>query len=142
MSKKNIKFIIITTTLIAIDLLSKYFFYDKNILSNIFNPQFNLGISRSISIPLLVTIIISIGALILFLISYVRWYIQTLIATFLVAGTIWNLADRILLWWVRDFIDIQIFNFPIFNFADILLNIGVILFIIHEFWPWKKNIIK
>jgi lipoprotein signal peptidase len=31
----------------------------------------------------------------------------------------------VILWGVRDFININILNFPIFNFADIMLCLGV-----------------
>jgi signal peptidase II len=43
----------------------------------------------------------------------------------LLAGTLGNLIDRLFYGGVRDFINIQLFNFPIFNIADILLTIGV-----------------
>ena len=53
-----------------------------------------------------------------------------LVLTF--AGMIGNLADRIVLGHVRDFIDVIIFNynFPIFNIADVAVVIGVALIII------------
>jgi signal peptidase II len=45
----------------------------------------------------------------------------------LIAGTMGNFIDRIFYGGVRDFINIWILNFPIFNFADIMLNIWVII---------------
>lgn len=48
------------------------------------------------------------------------------------AGMAGNLIDRVMYGYVRDFIDVVIFNynFPIFNVADMAVVIGVILIII------------
>ena len=48
------------------------------------------------------------------------------------AGIISNLADRLFLGYVRDFLDFKIFNYdyPIFNIADVAIVVGVILLII------------
>ena len=48
----------------------------------------------------------------------------------IIAGGIGNLIDRIFRGFVIDYIDItQIIDYPVFNFADILVVVGVILLI-------------
>jgi signal peptidase II len=51
--------------------------------------------------------------------------INRFITAVLIAGTVGNLVDRFIYGGVRDFINIGLLNFPIFNFADIMLTIGV-----------------
>lgn len=64
--------------------------------------------------------------------------IDRLLAGLLIAGTAGNFIDRIFLGGVRDFIDIHLFDFPIFNFADIMLSIGVALRIIRVMLEKRK----
>jgi len=46
--------------------------------------------------------------------------------SFILGGTIGNGLDRILKGFVIDFINLNIINFPVFNIADISINIGFI----------------
>ena len=56
-----------------------------------------------------------------------------LLAGFVLGGTIGNLTDRIINGYVIDFLDFRIW--PVFNFADSFVTIGVIGLIIYY---WKK----
>ena len=47
--------------------------------------------------------------------------------SFILGGTIGNGMDRILKGFVIDFINLNVINFPVFNIADISINIGFIL---------------
>ncbi len=53
----------------------------------------------------------------------------TTIATLFVAGGIGNLIDRIRLGYVVDMFDIQLFNFAVFNVADICVTVAEFLLI-------------
>ena len=53
--------------------------------------------------------------------------------SFILGGTIGNGVDRILKGFVIDFINLNIINFPIFNVADVSINIGFIFLIYNIF---------
>ncbi|AYQ56486.1 Lipoprotein signal peptidase [Bathymodiolus thermophilus thioautotrophic gill symbiont] len=57
--------------------------------------------------------------------------------TLILSGAIGNMIDRVVNGFVVDFIDFhyQGFYWPIFNFADIFISIGVVMLIIAD---WKK----
>ncbi len=142
MSIKNIlKISFLSIILIAIDQVSKHFFYDKLFLSerSIIQPAFNTGISRSIAISQIITIIWTILILGILIYLCYKKQISKWATIFLIWWAIGNLIDRIFLWWVRDFI--LLFNrFPIFNLADVFISIGVILIVFKELLGiWQKS---
>ena len=53
--------------------------------------------------------------------------------SFILGGTIGNGIDRIFNGFVVDFINLYIINFPVFNIADISINIGFIFLIYNIF---------
>ncbi len=55
--------------------------------------------------------------------------------TLILSGAIGNMIDRVLNGFVIDFIDVHYgsFYFPIFNFADSFISIGVVLLILSDF---------
>ena len=55
----------------------------------------------------------------------------------ILGGTIGNGLDRILKGFVIDFINLNIINFPVFNVADISINIGFI-FILYSIFKNKR----
>ena len=78
----------------------------------------------------LLSLIVSVG-LIFWLWRFSQISIwQSLAIAFLLGGSLGNGLDRWFLGYVIDFIEIVPFNFPIFNFADIAINLGVLFFVI------------
>ena len=57
--------------------------------------------------------------------------------SFILGGTLGNGMDRILKGFVVDFINLNIINFPVFNIADISINIGFI-FLIYSIFKNKR----
>ena len=55
--------------------------------------------------------------------------IELLSYSFILGGTIGNGIDRIFRGFVIDFINLSFINFPVFNIADISINIGFIFLI-------------
>ena len=53
--------------------------------------------------------------------------------SFILGGTIGNGIDRIYKGYVVDFINLNIINFPLFNIADISINIGFIFLLYNIF---------
>ena len=53
--------------------------------------------------------------------------------SFILGGTIGNGIDRIYRGFVVDFINLNIINFPVFNIADISINIGFIILLYNIF---------
>jgi signal peptidase II len=103
-------------------------------ITYIHNTGVGFGLLKGLPwIPILVSIIVIGG-----IIYYSRKLnnkdsVQQYLLAFILGGTIGNLIDRVAFGFVIDFLDFRIW--PIFNFADMFLSIGVIGLIIVL---WKK----
>ncbi len=148
--KKNfwIKFSVMCAVAVAIlvlDLVTKYVF-DATLGSNmvtviphLFNFQLvhNYGAAWGIlagrQVFLLMLSLVFLG---IFIFYYVKEKNKTWLLNitygFLIAGCLGNIYDRLILGYVRDFIQFDFWkSFPVFNFADVALVIGVVLFVIY-----------
>ena len=66
--------------------------------------------------------------------------VYNLSLSFIIAGAIGNLIDRIFLGYVRDFLFVNIKIMPYyFNIADVLLTVGIILFVIDLLFLTKNS---
>jgi len=63
-------------------------------------------------------------------------------AVMVISGGIGNLIDRIRFGYVVDYLDVKLFNFAVFNFADICVVLGAIFMLIFLFWIEPKIIEK
>ncbi len=136
----------IIVVILVIDLVSKYVIDAKldpsdniTIIPYLINFQivYNRGAAWGILYGKQVFLI---AVTILFLAIFIYYYTKekkktwllTVTFGFLIGGCIGNLYDRIVLRYVRDFIQFDFWqSFPTFNFADVFLTIGVVLFIIY-----------
>lgn len=126
--------------LIIIDFISKYSFNfylgdnKVNLINDIIFLKIykNTWIAFSIELPYLklLTIII-IFLIIVYYLKYEKPKNNNLINSsfiFIIAWAIWNARERLLFWKVTDFIWIKYFS--VFNFADIYINIWIILYLV------------
>ena len=142
-------FLTLSIFIILIDQFSKYFiFYNYKKVINInfllfrldfvknYGAAFNIFSGNRIflsCISIIFTILLTYLILrknnhnILDLISY----------SFILGGTVGNGIDRTLKGFVIDFINLNFINFPVFNIADISINIGLV-FLIYSFYKNKR----
>ena len=58
-----------------------------------------------------------------------KWIMWSL--TLITAGGLGNIIDRVLLSYVRDFLDVTFTRFPVFNIADCAITVGAIMLALH-----------
>lgn len=126
------KYILLFIPLLLIDLITKFLMIDKTIVINkyfLLNYSQNTGMAFSIlnnqNLFLILTSIMIIGILGYLFYKEDKYRFGI---TFVLAGAIGNLINRIQYGYVIDFI--QIWIWPIFNLADIFNLIGIIILII------------
>lgn len=62
--------------------------------------------------------------------------------SFLLAGAVGNMIDRVILSYVRDMFDFCLINFPIFNVADSALTIGCVMLIFDAFYLKERSLFE
>lgn len=150
-NRNKIKNFIIVFSIILFDQLTKFLFMNKNItiIPNVLKFTYieNTGAAFGIferNVVLVTNIILVIGILI-FLQNNSKNDLNNIPFILMISGSIGNLIDRILRGYVIDFINVTLFNIPIFNISDISIIIGFTLLIVlnfKNFFDIKKNIDK
>ena len=118
-------------SLINTDLIFISLDYVKN-----YGAAFNLFSGSRVFLSI-VSIIITITLLGIILKKKNIKNIDLLSYSFILGGTVGNGLDRITKGYVIDFINLNFINFPVFNVADISINIGLLL-IIYSFIKYKR----
>ena len=134
----KIYFLFLSIFIILIDQFTKYFmFYNYKIFINkdflLFRLDFvkNYGAAFNIfsGSRIFLSLISIVFSILLIFLIFRKNNIQTIdlyTYSFILGGTVGNGMDRILKGFVIDFINLNIINFPVFNIADISINIGFI----------------
>tara|TARA_Y100001970_G_scaffold291305_1_gene427939 strand:- start:5365 stop:5823 length:459 start_codon:yes stop_codon:yes gene_type:complete len=137
--QNKLYFINLSIFIFLLDQLSKYIFAInyKSLLKKDFllfsfhyienkGAAFNILSGNRILLSI-VSVVITIILLYLILRIKKNELLELYTYSFILGGTIGNGIDRILKGYVIDFINLNFINFPIFNIADISINIGLIL---------------
>ena len=141
---RKLKILYYSFTIILLDQLSKFLILNKldfeksiNIIPNLLNFTLvkNKGAAFSLfndstTILAIISVLASFLIVIFILKSLQSSYWNSIGLAYLLGGTVGNGIDRVIKGYVVDFLEIVPINFPIFNFADISINIAVIFFII------------
>ncbi len=150
MKNKNIAKICVLVAIIVgilvLDLVTKYVFDASlaggetvTVIPFLFNFHLvhNMGAAWGVLAGKQIFLIaLSVVFLVIFIIYFVKEknksWLLTISFAFLIGGCVGNLYDRLFFGYVRDFIQFDFWKtFPIFNFADVFLCIGVVLFVIY-----------
>lgn len=91
---------------------------------------------------LIITLAAVIGMLVVYFRSRPDQRILQWALVFLIAGAFGNFMDRLLLGYVRDFLSFNTFGymFPVFNVADMALNVGVALLILDALLEGRTHV--
>ena len=151
MNKKTflIAIIILIVDQVSKSLIEIYFKLNKSysVIKNFFaitvahNTGGAFSILNNYSFIFILASLIAVIILLRFMLNFKNNFRNNLAFALTLSGIMSNLADRIFLGYVRDFLDFTIFgyDYPIFNIADIAIVIGVILLIIAILKGEDKN---
>ncbi len=132
--------------LIGIDQLTKFLIVNNfelyesiNIIPELFNFTYvqNTGAAFSILkehtwILSILSVAFCIGLLIFMFLKKPKSKFLRICLVMIFAGAFGNAIDRLFLGYVVDFIETAFMDFPVFNFADILITVGAVLLIVFE----------
>ena len=147
--KQNIFYLLITVTIFAADRISKIsvfnnFSEDVYFVNNFINLDliWNIGIGFgffSTNEPMLynlITLLITAVLVLLFYFFIKSEFFDKLIYSTIIGGALGNYYDRLIYKAVPDFIDLHFNNFHwfTFNVADIFITLGIMFFIVKNFF--------
>ena len=147
--KTKLYFASLSIFIVLIDQFTKYLmFYNKKLFINkdflLFKLDFVKNYGAAFNIFSGSRIFLSlISILFTILLIYLIFRKNTLNSldlysySFILGGTIGNGIDRIYRGFVVDFINLNIINFPVFNIADISINIGFIFLLYNIFKNYR-----
>ena len=153
MYKSNIKLLSWSAFIIFIDQITKFMVKNYmelsdsiSVIGNVLRLTFikNPGMAFGILIggKLFYTVFASLACVVilvyLFRLKPENYWARFALASIL-GGAIGNLIDRLMYSEVVDFIDIRVIHWPVFNFADIAITVGMVILIAVVIFEKKKE---
>lgn len=162
MKKKNLILLLILAGTLLLDQISKYMITSSMDLHDSIKiiPEFfsityvqNTGAAWSMlegkMIFFYIITVVALIAMFLYFRTLKEYqFLSKIGMVLMISGTLGNFIDRLLLSYVRDFLDFIIFSydFPVFNIADMCLCIGIGVILLDEFmdhygvgYKWKQK---
>ena len=144
---------ILALLIIGVDQLTKYMtvanidLYEVvNVIPNVLSWMYlrNTGAAWSILEGQMWFFYIVTFVVVIVVVYYLQKYgsqskLLALSLSFILAGSIGNVIDRLRFGYVVDMIRLEFINFPIFNVADMALSVGVGLMILYVFLDEKSK---
>ena len=147
---------LLVSVLLGLDLLFKYlvstYLTTVNIIDNFFSLTYVLNDGAAFSLfASRTSLLILIAIICLFFIIYelknnLDDRVLSIGYSLVLAGLLGNFLDRLIDGYIIDYLSFKIlgYNYPIFNFADILIVVGIVIVIIKEILKerGKKNEVR
>ena len=146
--KKNPYFWLIATAFLIIDQITKYLIVQDftevgdtfPLWENVFHITYvrNTGaafsvFSGGVSWLRWLSLIVSLGLIAFALFGNRLSLLEQIGYGFVLAGALGNGIDRFLFGYVVDFFDFRLINFPVFNVADVAINLGIFFLLLTSF---------
>ncbi|MBI3591258.1 MAG: signal peptidase II [Candidatus Melainabacteria bacterium] len=146
--------LIIVVSIVLLDQISKRFLFNevglnhtKEFIPGLFNFTIVQNTGGAFSIlkqhPICFKIIGVVNVLIFSYLTFCPTVAFNILTKFgcacILGGTIGNLIDRFIYGGVIDFLDLQLFNFAVFNLSDVFIDLGVVLILLGWFFTNKKH---
>ncbi len=143
----------IVSALAMIDQIIKYFVFtglqgnpDITLIPNVLylrysentGAAFGIFSNSTVFLSIVSAVIVAVGFYFIFSRKFINKFVYATIIM-IIAGGLGNLIDRVFRGFVVDYIYFSPINFPIFNFADMLITVGEVLILIYLIFFYKEG---
>ncbi len=143
----------IISALAAVDQIIKHFVFtglqgnpDITLIPNVLYLRYSentgaaFGIFQdgTVFLSIISAVIVVVGFYFIFSKKFINKFVYSTIIL-IIAGGLGNLIDRVFRGFVVDYIYFSPINFPVFNFADMLITIGEIMLLVYIIFFFKEG---